>query len=261
MIPNRYKLLLLISLFWAEGLAQSVPELEFYYAPQPMSRNYFFVKGGSNIPTSQFAETPNADEPLLAPFIGEDGMGGKTGFSISSGYRFGWSAPKYENTFFAISGLSASFKYNSIHKWYDLNWDAGMQENNYIFNAGGMNGFFLDFSSGLGYNVKNTLILELNGSIHFPLRVGFPSVSYEPYESNQSDVFKFSVEPDGVSQTRLGTGLEILIRTNQYSFGLEWFQYNARKEYHYNFPSLLISEDFVAEFKWKTFQLMLGLCF
>lgn len=198
-----------------------VPKKQDYYARyfKPQKTYYFYVDFGLSFARKVFGEDPKLNTPLLDPFLGKEGIGGKTGIVLSPGFRF----PYY----LAQKKLYASFNFGAElvlngQNFHNINPDISSS----LFAAGGV-----EIGSGISYNFNDKFVLEATFDLLFPLFTSTPEISY------YQDGFVFEVTEGHSSEYNytLGNTLGFAVRKDFARFFIEFFDYRVNKSYAYTF--------------------------
>lgn len=239
---------------------------EKYYTPQ--KSYYGYVNVGASLPSGQFKQAPSLDMPLLAPFVGEDGMGGTTGVFFDAGFRFPIGGNyKTKNSLFPTFSYGVEFAMNNID-WTGVGSSMANVESNPFLYAG------LELGAGLSYNYKDKYVIEFNYDMGIPLVTEFPALTNlgeDDHRLNFDIGYDFNGAPrdNGIvvspSSTFKSTRSWVLaVRKNKLRFAVEWFRYNAEQVYHfttYDASGDKSEELFVANMAWTTTKVGLGVIF
>lgn len=250
--------------------AQILPGDTSYYAPFEVegavrddNANYYYTSLGLSyaMPRGNWAAAPSPDQPLLAPFVGEDGMGAGSGYTAYFTQVVGISANTV-NAIYPTVHWSLEYSYNGSLEWSEV------IEGSY--NSYGSDMLSFAIGGGASYNYNNRWVLESSLSFYLPVIVGAPDISYlggtgftnvEDHFQVASDRTNFEGEENAFN---LGYGLNVGLRIKHIKIFAELFWYNH--EHYYEYETYYsnggeIIEPFTSDFTVSTLRLGLGYIF
>lgn len=225
------KLTLFILLFSVNGLlAQYVPTDEAYYKKyrKPIFASTIDISGGMSTPLGNWGAAPSLNQPLLAPFIGEDGMGAGNGYFVSLGMNV---ALRYDSDYKNASywglkfGLDAS-DHGYLNQWNEINQNLLGQES----------AFNLSFLIGTNYNynINNVLVIEAGANVLLSVVSLAPELDYVGFDDDPN---RFLIRtPEGTDDEiawQPGFTLNFGIRFRRIRFYTELYQQGFNRTYEY----------------------------
>lgn len=235
---------------------QILPTEEDYYAPfdydgparddSELFSYYLSIGGGACAPMGQWGAQADLSKPLLASFLGEDGMGATYGGYVS------------------LRNM-VNFSYEAINGWSTIgHWNLEYSSNGYpelhpdLESGSQIGSDQLSFGIGAGraYNWNNRWGFAAELNMYFPTIQTFPSYDnhFPAQEENE-----FSLEPSEFDQAWYpGYGLSLAFRSQRWRISVEYFTIRQSAIYTYERieqpTGQMIESDFTADFRVSTLR-------
>lgn len=241
-------------------------ELEYYQPYYAMSTNYFSVGLGLAIPVGQYGASPSADLPLLAPFAGQDGMGGRGGFGLGLEYTGRFVSFKkqkrrneleYKDEIYPIVKLR--LEYLSLG---NIDWSEVIP-NSYS------NGRINIISNSLGYgfakNIDQRYVFEFVANVSSVLHQS-PNLYLDPDQiriTRDYNVYNADNDPNADFDDKMGMsfgyGLSAYLRHKDWRFGLV-YQSIFVWDQTFQVSAADTRSAIISEFQISTLQLNFSYC-
>jgi hypothetical protein len=230
------KKLLLPLIFMLTGFlakAQFTPSNLNYYEKytRPIDALYVQIGGGLSLPVGQWGAAPAANQAVLDPFVGEDGMGAEKGYFVNLSMQ-----------------VPLSYKADFANKSYmGLRWGIEYADHGYIEwsevisnSYSTLNAFNLSIVLGPNYNINlnNKVVLELETSLRLSIVSGQPELIADNFQTGEKDEYSFNITPEvpeeGNEMTwKPGWTASIGLRLRHWRFYAQYYKQGVEQYYTY----------------------------
>lgn len=233
--------------------AQYVPgELDYYKKYRsPLASFYFDISLGPSIGVGQWGAAPSAELPLLAPFVGEDGMGVGGGAFISLGFTIPLVFKMdYANSLYPTIGYGIEAASHGAPNWETAITVSPPEATSTAFNLSGY------LNGGLNYNLNNVVVIEAHAKMLFSFESGQPGLQYySPITGDQ----EFSIEvPESNYELAWSPGYAYSLgfRFSKLRVFAELYSQKIVRYYEYNYieNGSTETEEFNSNFKVQTLR-------
>ncbi len=247
-------------LFSKNAQGQVLPSDSSYYAPyeyEGIARDdkdlfsfYTSIGGGASAPMGTWGQQADLTSPLLAPLLGEDGMGATYGgyISLRQMVNLSYTSP---NAWSSILHWNLEYSYNGTGLMHpDMDILVGETSSQLSFGIG----------TGLAYNYNNNWGFESEVSLLLPVVSTAPDYSYLANFSNDEDK-EFELTPSETDMAWYpGYSISAAIRSKRWRFSVELYSIKHKGIYTYSRidsaidPNTAVENDFTAEFQVTTLR-------
>jgi len=209
-----------------------------YYRPiSPLLMSFDI---GLSSPSGTFAQAPSPEKSITAPYVGEDGMGAETGFSLGLEFQFaiGASFTPARHKVYPTWGILFSVTHNPIN-WSQMggHWKESYTNSGYSSFSAGM---FL----GLEYNSKDRFALGFAYKLLAPVVTDFGEAEMYIYDAdNSDDNFTIATSLNDEAFT-FANVTNLYIRNGKFRVAYEFFNHEIQNILEYTEGNRITGTDF-----------------
>lgn len=225
--------LIVIGLFSFAAQGQYIPDnLEYYEKYRkpagPAGDLYAQFGAGISLPMASWGAQPSPNLPLLAPFLGEDGMGAGTGYFIN----FSQMVPI--NAFSSPNNTYWGFKWGAeLANHGSVDWTEVIEKANSQYSD-----FNLSFLLGPTYNIRmgEKWVIELGGTFNFSVWSGQTELGTIPGDNplpTDFDITPASPDEGPEMVWQPGYSLSLGVRIRHWKIYGELYTQNVKRYFEF----------------------------